>query len=285
IPLHQMIAKNVGIRRARGKFVLATNLDIVFSTELMEFLAARQLDANAMYRMDRFDVDNHIPPGANLDELVGFCKTHIIRVLAHEGACSTDGGNILPIEPADIVNPGSGLRLGRGWYTVEQYPDSPVIRFFNPGALVHFERPDGARQILFDVESGPSAQDGWCEIEVLDAKGAVAATAKLDGRHQVRLTVPPDPQRGVSGLRVNHAGMALAVDIRILDLRVFSIAWGGASSEPGWKLEVLTRAPAKNWVNGAFAQSAYAEQMRAPKYLHTNACGDFTMLSREAWFA
>ena len=34
LPLYQMIAKNVGIRRARGQFVLATNIDILFSNEL-----------------------------------------------------------------------------------------------------------------------------------------------------------------------------------------------------------------------------------------------------------
>src|SRR6516225_10229947 len=31
LPLFQMIAKNVGIRRARGRYVLCTNADIVFS--------------------------------------------------------------------------------------------------------------------------------------------------------------------------------------------------------------------------------------------------------------
>ena len=30
LPLYQMIAKNVGIRRARGEFILATNIDILF---------------------------------------------------------------------------------------------------------------------------------------------------------------------------------------------------------------------------------------------------------------
>src|ERR1700722_20937716 len=33
LPLYQMTAKNVGIRRARGEFVLATNIDILFSDE------------------------------------------------------------------------------------------------------------------------------------------------------------------------------------------------------------------------------------------------------------
>ena len=35
-----MIAKNVGIRRARGEFVLATNIDILFSSELACIFAA-----------------------------------------------------------------------------------------------------------------------------------------------------------------------------------------------------------------------------------------------------
>ena len=34
----QMIAKNVGIRRASGKFVLATNIDVIINQKLYEFL-------------------------------------------------------------------------------------------------------------------------------------------------------------------------------------------------------------------------------------------------------
>jgi len=41
--LYQMIAKNAGIRRARGEYVLATNIDILFSSELACFFAARRL--------------------------------------------------------------------------------------------------------------------------------------------------------------------------------------------------------------------------------------------------
>src|SRR6266508_1631698 len=39
LPLYQMIAKNVGIRRARGRFILATNIDILISSELAVFIA------------------------------------------------------------------------------------------------------------------------------------------------------------------------------------------------------------------------------------------------------
>src|ERR1035441_10312403 len=36
LPLYQMIAKNVGIRRARGEFILATDIDILVSDQLVQ---------------------------------------------------------------------------------------------------------------------------------------------------------------------------------------------------------------------------------------------------------
>lgn len=55
LPLYQMIAKNVGIRRARAPFVLATNVDILLSDELFEYMGAG-LKPNEMFRVDRRDV-------------------------------------------------------------------------------------------------------------------------------------------------------------------------------------------------------------------------------------
>ena len=52
VQFFQMIAKNVAIRRARGRFVLATNIDIIFSDELMQYIARQQLDPTKMYRVD-----------------------------------------------------------------------------------------------------------------------------------------------------------------------------------------------------------------------------------------
>jgi hypothetical protein len=51
----QMIAKNVGIRRARGEAVLATNIDILLSDDL--FLdSTGELSDRCLYRADRYDV-------------------------------------------------------------------------------------------------------------------------------------------------------------------------------------------------------------------------------------
>jgi hypothetical protein len=62
IPLFQMIGKNVGIRRASGQFILATNIDILFSEELIAFLAEKKLDAESLYRADRIDVISPFTP-------------------------------------------------------------------------------------------------------------------------------------------------------------------------------------------------------------------------------
>lgn len=55
LPLFQMIAKNVGIRRASAPFVLATNIDILFSDELFTWWQ-RDLRPGALFRVDRLDV-------------------------------------------------------------------------------------------------------------------------------------------------------------------------------------------------------------------------------------
>lgn len=54
-PVLEFYAKNTGARRARGAFVLTTNPDIIFSQEMIDRLAQRDLDPYCFYRTDRFD--------------------------------------------------------------------------------------------------------------------------------------------------------------------------------------------------------------------------------------
>src|ERR1017187_5539323 len=102
IPLHQMIAKNAGILRARGQFVLATNLDVIFSAELVQFLGERRLERRKMYRMDRSDVASHIPAGATVDELLAFCESHRLRIFTREGQMKLSSNGRRVIEDPDI---------------------------------------------------------------------------------------------------------------------------------------------------------------------------------------
>ncbi len=80
IPLFQYIAKNVGILRARGEFIVATNPDLLFSEALIEFLAAGTLDPGALYRIDRHDVSADVPEGVGVGEQLAWCAKHILRV-------------------------------------------------------------------------------------------------------------------------------------------------------------------------------------------------------------
>ncbi|MEY3198820.1 MAG: hypothetical protein RJA13_778 [Bacteroidota bacterium] len=81
IPLYQMIAKNVGIRRAKSPFVLATNIDLLFSDELMSFLASKTLIEGMFYRANRCDVPKEVLDIAEVADQLNYCKRKIIRRL------------------------------------------------------------------------------------------------------------------------------------------------------------------------------------------------------------
>jgi hypothetical protein len=57
---YQMIAKNVGIRRAQGEFILATNIDVLLSESLWQRFKERGLSPQWMYRSDRADIKSTI---------------------------------------------------------------------------------------------------------------------------------------------------------------------------------------------------------------------------------
>jgi hypothetical protein len=57
IPVLEMMAKNTGIRRCHGEFALVTNPDVIFTSELIDYLAQRRLDVGCFYRTDRYDFD------------------------------------------------------------------------------------------------------------------------------------------------------------------------------------------------------------------------------------
>ena len=54
--IHVGEAANVGIRRARGRFVTAKASDTFYSPDVSEMIAQRTLDVDTMYRVDRHDI-------------------------------------------------------------------------------------------------------------------------------------------------------------------------------------------------------------------------------------
>ncbi len=79
IPLFEYIAKNVGIRRATGAFILATNPDVLFTEELMRFFSKEKLSKNHFYRTNRYDV-KEIPAKLSPLQKIEYCKKNWFQV-------------------------------------------------------------------------------------------------------------------------------------------------------------------------------------------------------------
>ena len=86
IPLFQYYAKNVGIRRALGRFILATNVDVIFAEALAAHLAGRKLEAGRIYRNDRWDTDignqlDTLGPDARQEA----CMRNVVQINMRQG--------------------------------------------------------------------------------------------------------------------------------------------------------------------------------------------------------
>ena len=79
VTMFQFIASNAAIRRSSGRYILATNADVIFNTELAEFLASQKLDSDCFYRADRYDVFDKIPFTSSPLEILSFCSTHFSK--------------------------------------------------------------------------------------------------------------------------------------------------------------------------------------------------------------
>jgi len=155
-PLFQMIAKNVGIRRARGKFVLATNIDILFSNELMQFLASGRLDENGFYRIDRHDVgSNAIPTHISIAEQLEFCRNNIVRVHGLYGTKKMSEMEsdhyIYDDRDKKLHTNACGdftLMSRTNWHLFRAYPELPRWSIYVDGLLLHMAYVSGLQQVI-----------------------------------------------------------------------------------------------------------------------------------------
>lgn len=84
--LHEFIAKNVGVRRADGQFILCCTSDLVFTPELFEYLARRELSRDAVYRTVRINV-RALPEGVAATEAPELCRRAVVNADMVGGGC------------------------------------------------------------------------------------------------------------------------------------------------------------------------------------------------------
>ncbi len=81
IPLLEYIAKNIGIRRSYGKYIIATNPDIIISESLIKFISENKLNPHCFYRTNRSDIsikkfDETMPEEIILEK----CKKNVVKI-------------------------------------------------------------------------------------------------------------------------------------------------------------------------------------------------------------
>jgi len=227
LPLYQMIAKNVGIRRARGEFILATNIDIVFSDELVRFLASQRLERGRMYRIDRHDVMSDVPVDGTLDEQLAYCGSHLIRVCAREGVYRLTEDGLRRNEEQDITRAESGIHFGSGWFPVERYGEQERFRWIENDAEVWLRVPAAGPAISLVVEPGPGVGPPPQTLQVLDANGSMVAEWRVSERTKLQMWLPPATDGSVQSFRLHvpDGGRPVVHDPRILNFRVFRCDW------------------------------------------------------------
>jgi hypothetical protein len=350
LPLFQMIAKNAGIRRARGRFILATNIDVLFSEEFFEFLRGRALQPGRMYRLDRLDVASEVPVDASVEERLEFCNSHLLRINAREGTFAVTPGGLRTPAQEDISEAGCGIVLGRGWYEPSQYFGHLFRWVSNDAELILKPPSDEARVLALELEPGPGVGNGPLQLQILNEAGETLGENLISGRTFVRISCAfPAAVTRVLRLRVMNGGRFVSNDPRVMNFRVFRCAWGDSGTSSQAVLVTPSEGAAHPGILGratgfrAFARRGlrFLAQLRkatgpvrigfpiSPKTLerfqvqldasglsfvvnppaiqtghtpclgqsepprkeprpreavHTNACGDFTLLSREDWF-
>jgi len=213
--LFQMLAKNAGIRRARGKFILATNIDILFSDDVMRFLRDR-MQPGYLYLADRVDVPADVPTLDDFSGVLKFCEEGAFRVNA--GALTVER-RAERWRYRDMLKTSVDARAGYVLDLIEKF-------------LV---------ENCFELSASAVTNPRWAFRRIL-GHGLAAAAIRPGG--------PSAGRR--SSARISRFRLALML---------LSGSWA------------IARRMASGMAKGLL-------QMRVP---FTNACGDFTAMSREDW--
>ena len=175
VPFFQMIAKNVGIRRAAGAFVLATNIDLLLNEPLVWCLGHGPLDPGCVYRIDRLDLTlRDLPDGLDVEERLALASLTVGRVAEARGTIEYDraelrgryghGAAAFPgFEPAELARLLAGAERRRphfeacgdftmmardAWERLRGYPELPLYSMHQDSIGLKMALVSGLRQVV-----------------------------------------------------------------------------------------------------------------------------------------
>lgn len=220
LPLFQMIAKNAGAKVALGKFFLFTNIDILLSRPMADFLAQIPAEKGVYYRADRLDVDRDVPVDEGAEVVLSWAKLHQIR---HNGLVGTYpvAGDGLRIEP-QIVRV-DGVRLGKNFTML--LGTTPQI-LSSTQSFIEVDAEVLAKGISLEVGPGPGAGDAPAELQMEIVCGKeVERKGKVTVFERTKIFIKYTPSRKTAVLRFSASGsIPSRINPLILPWALFAIS-------------------------------------------------------------
>lgn len=130
------IAVNVGMRRARGKWVLTTTNDCIFSAGLARTLAAEPFQDNCFYRAPRFDAHADLSLNLSVAERIMYMEEHMIQRNVWRGGMFTKSC-------------GDFILMSRArWHWLRGYVEWPICPVWFDGIMLHMMAAGGMKQVV-----------------------------------------------------------------------------------------------------------------------------------------
>jgi len=132
------------------------------------------------------------------------------------------------IEPTAPTAP-DGVFLARGWHVLEAGADGEPFRWASGQAEIAVTRPTHAhRRLLLEIEPGPGVNDAAFELQVRRRHGDLVRSAWVSGRSVVACELPLDgAPPHLFRLEASRGGRVFAWDPRVMNFRLFGMAWSG----------------------------------------------------------
>jgi hypothetical protein len=182
---------------------------------------------------------------------------------------------------ADVFDTPSGVRPGRGWYALENYRLETFRWVRNQAEIILSPAAEDSITLLLQIEPGPGVGHHAFELLVRNESGEIVECCTVSRLGLVSIPLKRKPGRTETfSLGLEGGDLVGAVDPRILNFRIF---W--CTINPSATAEEVPEVACAQPENPAQAQTPRAPEVSPTMvFLHTNACGDFTLAAREHWF-
>ncbi|WP_308910057.1 hypothetical protein [Pseudokordiimonas caeni] len=148
--MHPGRALNVGFRRARGRFITSLSSDVFLSDGVFQYLSTEELNDDAVYRLDRYDVDPEKTIGLAAATSADREAMLAAAVVQHHGTLSSAMAAYYGLKPLHTNACGDFMLMGREiWHGIRGVPENCSVACLEIDSLaLHAAVASGAREIL-----------------------------------------------------------------------------------------------------------------------------------------